>query len=108
MCLAAMDIDRPLNVLISSEKWLNLKLESSGVKTRINTASMSDLSQLQSAVKERFHKSLADIDLPLVQLFDEKNRLIDDLDDIPLNYHEKNGPSLLIRIASTGNLDLIN
>jgi hypothetical protein len=63
---------------------------------------IEDLSDLQEEIKKEYNFSCGSA---FIQLFDEQNRLIDDLDDIPPNYHEKNGPSLLIRIASTSNLD---
>lgn len=106
MCLAAMDIDLPLNALIPSEKWLNLKLGTSEVQTRLNIAGMSDLSQLQMAIKDSFSKSLSDVDYPFIQLFDEQGNSIHTLDlfrNLPGNYFEEKGPSLLIRVAASSN-----
>jgi Mor family transcriptional regulator len=66
---------------------------------------IEDLSDLQEEIKKKYNLSCGSV---FIQLFNEQNRLIDDLDDIPPNYHEKNGPSLLIRIASSGKLNLID
>jgi hypothetical protein len=68
---------------------------------------IEDLSELRRSIKQEFSDVIV-CSPPFIQLYDEQNQLIDDLDVIPPNYYQKKGPSLLIRIASFSNLDLIN
>jgi hypothetical protein len=80
------------------------------VKTRIRMDSIEDLSDLRRSIKQEFSDVFV-CSPPFIQLFDEQGNSIHTmtrLKNLPDCYFEEEGPSLLIRIASSSNLDLID
>jgi hypothetical protein len=71
---------------------------------------IEDLSELRRSIKQEFSDVIV-CSPPFIQLFDEQGHSIHTmtlLKNLPDSYFEEEGPSLLIRIASPSNLDLID
>ena len=85
-----------------STRFLNV--EYNGISARIDTNGMKDLSQVQEAVEKRFLKTFPAIDALRIQFYDQEDKQIDDLDDIPQEYYIKTkegGLVLNIKLLST-------
>jgi hypothetical protein len=88
------------NNLKMPERYLNI--EYSGIRTEIDVTAMEDLSEVRRAIKAELANNLADVDAPLLQLYDQQRQLITDLDDIPEDYYKKpkhGGLFLVIRTS---------
>jgi len=66
-----------------------LNVEYAGTKTRINITGAERLGEVRRAIKAEFANGLAHVDAPQLQLFDQENKQITDLDDIPRDYFLK-------------------
>jgi hypothetical protein len=117
LCLAAMNIDHPLIAQsnldfhtsnVQSENWLNLRLESSGRTTEINIVGMKRFSQLQDEIERKYRLSCGSAN---IQLLDEQCNSIHSmtlLKNLSKNYFEEDGPSLLIRVPASSNLNMMD
>ena len=92
------------------KRFLNVVYEQTSA--RINVTDMEDLSEVQEAVEIRYVKTFPEIDAIRIQFYD-KEKKIDDLDNIPAEYYKKRkegGLELVIKLLpspSKGNEVLI-
>ena len=82
-----------------STRFLNVEYK--GISARIDTKGVKDLSQVQEKVKAAFQITVG---YPQIQFYDQEDKQIDDLDDIPQEYYIKTkegGLVLNIKLLST-------